>query len=92
VTHLLDAAELETEPEDVLQACRGTGPPLWPFQPTPAKQAVSILRQVGKGLVCFDDMTLDELHDCFSPVDGRYGDETASAEVRFCITAECPMD
>jgi hypothetical protein len=30
--------------------------------------------------------------DCFSPVDGRYGDETASAEVRFCITAECPMD
>ncbi|KAN0075942.1 hypothetical protein V8E54_004814 [Elaphomyces granulatus] len=61
VTHLLDTAELETEPEDVLQACSGTGPPLWPFQPTPAKQAVSILRQVGKGLVCFDDMTLDEL-------------------------------
>jgi len=74
VTHLLDAAELETEPEDVLQACRGTGPPLWPFQPTPAKQAVSILRQVGKGLVCFDDMTLDELRGLIAFLRGRMSD------------------
>jgi len=73
VTHLLDTAELETEPEDVLQACRGTGPPLWPFQPTPATQAVSILRH-GKGLVCFDDMTLDELRGLIAFLRGRMPD------------------
>ncbi|KAN0082083.1 hypothetical protein V8E54_003381 [Elaphomyces granulatus] len=52
VTHLLDTAELETEPED----------------------AVSILRQVVKGLVCFDDMTLDELRGLIAFLRGRMPD------------------
>jgi len=64
VTHLLNTAEPETEVGGVLQAYRGVDPPLRPlrpFQPTPARQAVSILRRVDKGLACFDDMTLDGL-------------------------------
>jgi len=38
------------------------------------KQAVSILRQVVKGLVCFDDMTLDELRGLIAFLRGRMPD------------------